>query len=195
MSLTDITESYTLRQQLEVQAQQDELTGLPNRRVFRRVLEQLATTEKWTPVHAAVLLVDVDQFKLVNDSYGQQVGDALLRSFAERLSDLVRGRGIVTRLAGDEFGLILDLNAMDRVDVSTVAQEVLDVLNGQLSVHGIELQVTASVGVCATGQGAPRFRICPGMRASRWVKPSARGPGCGRPSPPASLRRRTGASR
>ncbi|WP_345455139.1 EAL domain-containing protein [Deinococcus aluminii] len=145
VSFIDVTEAYALRQQLEAQAHQDELTGLPNRRTFNRMLEELAADR-----HGAVLLLDLDRFKLVNDTYGHHVGDALLRVVAQRLTWHLDERVLVTWLAGDEYGLILP--GVGAVEAEQIAQEIVTLLAQPVSINEIEFQVSACVGLCVSPQ-------------------------------------------
>ncbi|WP_345466033.1 EAL domain-containing protein [Deinococcus carri] len=145
VSFTDITEAYTLRKQLEAQAHQDELTGLPNRRTFNQALERLTQGSQ-----QAVLLIDVDQFKLVNDTYGHHMGDALLRVIAQRLTWHLEEHVLVTRLAGDEYGLLLP--GVGAAEAARVAQELVALLGQPVSINEIEFHVSVCIGLCVSPQ-------------------------------------------
>jgi diguanylate cyclase (GGDEF)-like protein/PAS domain S-box-containing protein len=151
VSFSDVTEAYRLRQQLQAQAQQDDLTGLPNRRVFNQALERVAGPGAREGEEAAVLLLDVDQFKLVNDTHGHHMGDALLRVIARRLTGYLgagqQGEGsVVTRLAGDEYGLVLP--GVGAGAAARTARELVALLAQPVSIQGIEVQVSVCVGLC-----------------------------------------------
>ncbi|UQN10002.1 EAL domain-containing protein [Deinococcus sp. QL22] len=143
VSFADVTEAYRMRQQLERQAREDELTGLPNRRVFNWSLEQLAREPHTT---TAVLLLDIDQFKTVNDTFGHHVGDSLLQAVARRLTEVCKGRGTVIRLAGDEFGVLLPI--ADETEADDMAALLIDRLGKTLSVADMDFQISVCVGIC-----------------------------------------------
>ena len=125
----------------------DGLTGLPNRLLFNDRLESTLHDARRTGEAFAVLFVDLDRFKGINDSLGHGVGDQVLVAEARRLRDLVRASDTVARYAGDEFTLILR-HANDRADVARVADKLLKGMQAPLALEdGSELQVTASIGV------------------------------------------------
>ncbi|OJF13001.1 diguanylate cyclase domain-containing protein [Couchioplanes caeruleus] len=127
------------------QAFHDGLTGLANRTLFRdRVAQAISSARRGLPV--AVLLIDLDGFKQVNDDYGHAVGDALLTAVAQRLRDGVRGHDTASRLGGDEFAVVLDgLDSPD--DAPTVAQRLLVAIQAPVVVGDREILPRASVGV------------------------------------------------
>ncbi|MDH3533358.1 MAG: EAL domain-containing protein, partial [Gammaproteobacteria bacterium] len=107
LQIQDVTESLKLTDQLEQQASSDELTGLLNRRAFEVQLERAWKSESDTKGPSYLMFMDLDQFKVVNDTSGHTAGDQLLRAVTEILVDSVRQNDIVARLGGDEFGIIL----------------------------------------------------------------------------------------
>jgi len=107
MQVQDITESLKLTGLLEYQASYDELTGLLNRRSFEAKLKQAWDKGNTSGQHNYLIFMDLDQFKVVNDTSGHQAGDQLLRDVSEILKDIVRANDSVCRLGGDEFGIIL----------------------------------------------------------------------------------------
>ena len=127
-------------------AHYDILTGLPNRALFYdRLSHSLAQAKRnnWT---LAVLFVDVDRFKHVNDTFGHAAGDQLLKQVSLRLSECVRTDDTVGRLSGDEFAVVLSrLSAAE--DATTVAKKIVEVLNTPFQLEGAELFVTASIGI------------------------------------------------
>ncbi|MGB5082102.1 MAG: EAL domain-containing protein, partial [Burkholderiales bacterium] len=127
-------------------AQFDALTGLPNRHLFHdRLLKTMANARR-TGHPMAVLFVDLDHFKLVNDTQGHSAGDRLLKEAAVRLTQCVRGGDTVGRFGGDEFGAIIsDLSRPG--DAGTVAQKVLDVLALPFRLDAHETYVSASIGI------------------------------------------------
>ena len=128
------------------QAFQDPLTGLPNRGLFMdRLAHALARTER-RPQHVAVLFLDIDRFKVINDSLGHHVGDHVLQELARRLADCVRPEDTVARLGGDEFAILLE--DLDDVEGATaVAERVAQGLETPFEVEGREIVVTMSAGV------------------------------------------------
>jgi diguanylate cyclase (GGDEF)-like protein len=124
----------------------DPLTGLPNRLLFVDRLHQVLTQAHRAERMAAVMLLDLDRFKTVNDSLGHAAGDQLLKAVAERLSGCIREGDTVARLGGDEFSLLLpDLRYIQ--DGATVAQKILDVLTQPFRLNGHELFLSTSIGI------------------------------------------------
>jgi diguanylate cyclase (GGDEF)-like protein/PAS domain S-box-containing protein len=142
----DITERKIVEEQIEHQAYHDALTGLPNRRLFRdRLTIALAHARRMsTPL--AVVFLDLDRFKDVNDSLGHSFGDELLKAIAIRLRTALRQEDSIARMGGDEFTiLIANLKAPD--DAVRIAQKILDVVAQPLRIEGTEVFITTSVGI------------------------------------------------
>jgi diguanylate cyclase (GGDEF)-like protein len=133
--------------ELAFQALHDSLTGLPNRSlVMDRVDRALARTTRGAPP-VALLFIDADGFKTVNDTFGHGAGDELLRTIGERLSEVVRGTDTVGRLAGDEFVVLLEPGD-SRPSPELVAERILELLNQPVELgQGIEVRLTASIGI------------------------------------------------
>jgi len=144
--MNDITESRRDAERLERQATQDPLTGLANRNLLRQRITQSIVQARRTGQRLAVLFLDLDRFKAVNDSFGHPIGDCLLKLVAERLCNLVRESDTIARLGGDEFAIML-ANLARSEDAGIVAQKVLAALSSPLNVEGRELHVSASIGV------------------------------------------------
>ena len=145
--LRDITQRKEVEKRLQHLAHYDALTGLPNRRLFFDSLTKtLAQAAKggW-PV--AVLCIDLDQFKNVNDTLGHAIGDELLRQLSNRLVECVRIRDTVGRLGGDEFALILVMQNNPQDGGALVATKIRDVLRVPFDLAGHSLSVTASIGI------------------------------------------------
>jgi diguanylate cyclase (GGDEF)-like protein/PAS domain S-box-containing protein len=144
----DITEQRRAEEQIRHMAQHDALTELPNRMLLHdRIGQAIAQAQRNRGV-LALLFIDLDRFKTVNDSLGHPVGDRLLRNVAERLGACTRGSDTIARIGGDEFVVLLsDLDQPQ--DARHVAQKVLDVLAEPVTVSGHELKVTPSIGICA----------------------------------------------
>jgi diguanylate cyclase (GGDEF)-like protein len=133
-------------QRLHHLAHYDPLTGLPNRTLFRETLGKvldLASDTGWT---AAVLFIDLDRFKDVNDTLGRALGDEILVEFTGRLIGCISLRYTVGRLGGDEFGVIVPMEAGQR-SASIVANQIQDALRTPLVVEGREVALTASIGI------------------------------------------------
>jgi diguanylate cyclase (GGDEF)-like protein/PAS domain S-box-containing protein len=127
-------------------AHYDSLTKLPNRALFYdRLTQSLAHAQRNNWI-LAVLFIDVDRFKHVNDTFGHAAGDQLLKQVSQRLSGCVRGGDAVGRLSGDEFAVVLSRLATIE-DAATVAKKIVGVLNQPFQLEGAELFVTASIGI------------------------------------------------
>ncbi|HVY05201.1 MAG TPA: EAL domain-containing protein [Burkholderiales bacterium] len=148
--ITGISEDVTSRkldeQRLQHLAHYDSLTELPNRALFLDRLQQSVLHARRERRAAAVVFVDVDHFKRINDTLGHAAGDALLRQVARRLESAVRAGDTVGRLGGDEFALIL-CNLANAQDAGLVAQKLMGAMRQPFNVEGSELFVSASAGV------------------------------------------------
>ena len=132
---------------LQQQALTDELTGLPNRRHLSDHLSQSLAAAKRHNTTMALLYIDLDGFKLVNDSLGHTAGDVLLVQVAERLYSRIRKSDILTRFGGDEFTVVL--NCIKRKeDAQTVAESLLETLARPFYIEGQEITIGASIGIC-----------------------------------------------
>ena len=145
-TIIDITERKTAQEQIEYQAFHDVLTGLPNRRLFRDRIGVALAHARRQRSGIAVMFLDLDQFKLVNDTLGHTVGDALLQAIAGRLVGCVRAEDTVARMGGDEFTILVS-NTTDRRAAGIVAQKVLETVAHPAVVDGHELFVTTSLGI------------------------------------------------
>jgi len=135
-----------VEEMLQHQASHDRLTGLPNRMLFEdRLSLALAHTHRYGEMLAVVFL-DLDSFKTINDTLGHAVGDQLLQNVAERLTGCLRSGDILARWGGDEFTLLL--SPISRAeDTAKIATEILDTLNAPLQFNGQELHIKASLGI------------------------------------------------
>jgi diguanylate cyclase (GGDEF)-like protein/PAS domain S-box-containing protein len=134
------------RRELVTQALHDPLTGLPNRTLLLDRIEHASTRSERSGRHLAVLLVDLDGFKLVNDAHGHLVGDELLVAVAERLTRVMRAGDTVARLGGDEFAVLCD-DVASIADADRVAARLAEAMAEPFEVSGVETFVTASIGI------------------------------------------------
>jgi diguanylate cyclase (GGDEF)-like protein/PAS domain S-box-containing protein len=149
LSMRDITERKTLEDELRHQAFHDSLTGLANRALFEdRLAHALAGARRHgRPV--AVLFLDLDDFKTINDSLGHSIGDKLLRAVAMRIAEVLRVTDTAARLGGDEFAVLLEIMDDER-DGKRIADRLLDALQPAFQIGKRELRVAASIGVAVS---------------------------------------------
>lgn len=131
--------------QLYHMAHHDPLTGLPNRLLFYDRLEQALSQAERTGKHLAVLFIDLDHFKRVNDTMGHPVGDLLLREVSQAIQNCLRSGDTVARQGGDEFTAILT-NVADPSDVEGVGEKILTLLSQPIQLEGQEVRITCSIG-------------------------------------------------
>jgi diguanylate cyclase (GGDEF)-like protein/PAS domain S-box-containing protein len=144
--IRDVTDRKAAEQQIEFQAYHDSVTGLANRRLFHEHLSLAVALAGRRDALVAVLFLDLDHFKIINDSLGHSVGDELLREVARRLKAVVREGDTVARVGGDEFTIVLqELPRRDGAGV--VAEKVLRTIAEPAEVSGHRLYITASIGI------------------------------------------------
>ena len=146
----DVTDRKSLEEDLRHKALHDDLTGLANRVLFRERVDHAVSTRLRPGVTMAVLFVDLDDFKTVNDGLGHGLGDELLQVVGARLDGMARAGDTAARLGGDEFALLLE----DTDDVVGVAERVLAVLQEPVELEGRDIAVSASVGIALAGPDA-----------------------------------------
>lgn len=149
-SQTDVTAYYSTRAKLEYKAHHDEMTQLPNRVVFMDRLSHafhIATCHKDRTF--AVLFLDLDRFKLINDSLGHTVGDQLLIEVSKRLQDCIRKQDTIARFGGDEFAILLD-GIEDTGEAIQIAQRILKALKTTVSLEKHEVYTSASIGIAVS---------------------------------------------
>jgi diguanylate cyclase (GGDEF)-like protein/PAS domain S-box-containing protein len=150
--VSDITDRKRAEEELAHQALHDHLTGLPNRALLLDRLQHALGRSQRTGGTVAVLFLDLDRFKLVNDGLGHDVGDELLLAVASRLRKGTRLADTVARFGGDEFVLVFE-DVPDEGAVTAISESVLDALSAPVEIDGRSFHVSASVGV-ALGTGA-----------------------------------------
>ena len=146
VAIVDITERRKAEARIAYMAHHDGLTNLPNRELYQERLKQALESGQSSNQRVAVLCVDLDLFKNVNDSLGHPIGDRLLKMVADRLRAQVRGNDLAARLGGDEFAIILSSNASPK-EVSDVAARVIKVLSAAYDIDGNEVVIGASIGI------------------------------------------------
>lgn len=143
----NVTEKIRARQKvLDHLAYHDSLTGLPNRLMFSHKLTQSLARCRRNGAGLAVMFMDLDRFKLINDTFGHNVGDRLLEHIAERLTGTMRSVDIIARMGGDEFTIILT-DVKSNKDATSAAKKVLDAISKPFVLEGRELLITTSIGI------------------------------------------------
>ncbi|MBI3776268.1 MAG: EAL domain-containing protein [Gammaproteobacteria bacterium] len=144
--LRDISKFKRYEAELEQQAHHDALTQLPNRTLFRMRLDAALIRARNGGTRLSLLFLDLDRFKIINDTLGHPVGDELLRNVSARLERCVRDTDTVARFGGDEFAILLD--SLDATGiVAKLAQKILDTLAEAFVINGNELFISASIGI------------------------------------------------
>ena len=155
--LADAIERHAADQALRHRVLHDSLTGLPNRLSFVDALGEALQQGGRSPARpVGILFLDLDHFKLINDSLGHHAGDALLRAVAPRLRAHLRPGDVVARFGGDEFGILIDRLA-DEGEALAIADRVAAAFAQPFSIDGVEHFVSASIGV-AVARGLRRAR-------------------------------------
>jgi diguanylate cyclase (GGDEF)-like protein/PAS domain S-box-containing protein len=150
-SSTDITPLKEVERQLERLAQKDSLTGLPNRHAYNDGIAAALRRSQRSGTQVALLFLDVDGFKKINDTLGHAAGDDVLREFARRLASSVRSTDLVARLAGDEFVIVLE-GIHTREECRFVARKIIAAMRAPVTAGDTTVKVTTSIGI-ALGQG------------------------------------------
>jgi diguanylate cyclase (GGDEF)-like protein/PAS domain S-box-containing protein len=154
LNIRDVSERNALEGRLRHQAFHDGLTGLANRALFADRLEHALARARRTQDSIAVLLIDLDDFKSVNDSLGHAMGDVLLCEVASRLQGSIRSADTIARLGGDEFALILEACGDAGCNGEEAATRLLEALAEPVELDGRQLSITASIGVACSEPGA-----------------------------------------
>jgi diguanylate cyclase (GGDEF)-like protein/PAS domain S-box-containing protein len=142
----DMRDRHAAQARIHHLAHHDVLTGLPNRGTFLERLDQLMSAARESGDRLALLFIDLDHFKRVNDSLGHLVGDMLLKSVASRITECLRASDLVARFGGDEFMVLLPA-ANQRGDVDEVAHKLLRAIEMPVEIEGQSISVTPSIGV------------------------------------------------
>jgi diguanylate cyclase (GGDEF)-like protein/PAS domain S-box-containing protein len=150
----DISERLRLEEELTHQAFHDVLTGLPNRALFGDRLEQALARARRPGAAVAVMLLDLDGFKQVNDSLGHKAGDELLQTVAKRFDGVIRPSDTLARLGGDEFAILLE--GVGEAEALRLADRLADELSESISIADHELAISASIGIVVSTDASAR---------------------------------------
>ena len=175
-SQTDVSDRKAAELQLQHDALHDSLTGLPNRVLFQDRLEHAIRRGVRSGSTSAVLFLDLDRFKIVNDSLGHLVGDHILVAVAERLSACLRPGDTVARLGGDEFTLLLE-DLHGQYEAQTIADRVLESLTAPFDVEDKDVYISASIGIAILTRTATAEEVIRDADAAMY---RAKGEGRGR---------------
>lgn len=141
-----IIQHYYAEEKINFMAFHDELTGLPNRRLFdKKVASAIVNFSTDIPHMLGIMYIDLDRFKIINDSLGHNVGDVLLKKVSERLQNCVREYDVVSRQGGDEFTILL--HDVTKLEMSIVGQRILEELSKSFLIVGHEIFITPSIGI------------------------------------------------
>jgi diguanylate cyclase (GGDEF)-like protein len=144
--IADITDRKIIDEQIRHMAQHDPLTNLPNRVLFMDRLEHALELAKRQGTQLALMFVDLDNFKDINDHYGHHIGDALLQKIAQHLASSLRASDTAARIGGDEFVILLQ-PVNGHYDAEVVAEKIQDALKAPHHILNLELHASASIGV------------------------------------------------
>src|SRR5262245_29613066 len=145
--IDDITERKKSEQRIAFMAHHDVLTGLPNRLAVMEKIEEAVARHRRRGDSFAILLLDLDRFKHVNDTLGHAVGDTLLRETASRLKASLRETDVLARLGGDEFAIVQDSESNQREAASALANRVIEIVSRPFKIEGNEVNIATSVGI------------------------------------------------
>ena len=143
----DISARKQMEEAIQYQATHDALTGLSNRLMFGQMLNHAIESAKRHQRQLAVLFIDLDRFKTINDTLGHDAGDQLLQEIAARLKQTLRAADLISRLGGDEFVIMIE-EAIDAGQVATVAHKILASIIQPITIMKQECRITASIGIC-----------------------------------------------
>ena len=148
---SDISEIKASQNKLNKLVNHDALTGLPNRRLLNELLDHALKRGQREQHQIAILFIDLDRFKSVNDSLGHQVGDELLIQVSARINECIRESDVVARLGGDEF-LVMMNTINQQEDAALVAQKIIQTLQREFIITGKEIYIGASIGIAISDQ-------------------------------------------
>ena len=152
--IDDITDRKKSEQRIAFMAHHDVLTGLPNRLAIMEKIEEAVARHRRSGNSFAVLLLDLDRFKHVNDTLGHAVGDEVLRETAVRLKASLRETDVLARLGGDEFAIVQDRQNDQRGDTSGLADRIIDIVSRPIIIEGNEVNIATSIGIAMAPEHA-----------------------------------------
>jgi diguanylate cyclase (GGDEF)-like protein/PAS domain S-box-containing protein len=152
LNIRDVSERKSFQAELEHQAFHDTLTGLPNRALFRNRVEHALASRRRNGLPVAVLFLDIDDFKNINDGLGHAAGDEVLQEAARRLEDCMRPVDTAARFGGDEFAVLLH-DVESELQSVDIAQRVMGALAAPIELDGRSVSIAASVGIAFSDQG------------------------------------------
>ncbi|MEN8146635.1 MAG: diguanylate cyclase, partial [Campylobacterota bacterium] len=142
----DITKYVEQQKEMDFLAYHDSLTGLPNRIYFEERLEQVLAVSKRRETTAAILFIDLDRFKIINDTLGHHIGDEMLKTVADRIKAVLRKGDTLARLGGDEFVVILEM-LKENSEPAHVSEKIITAIREPIEVDSYALNTTASIGI------------------------------------------------
>lgn len=142
----DITERKRLEEEITHMAHHDMLTGLPNKRLFQDIVNLEMAQARRNRRRLALLFLDLDRFKEINDTFGHNAGDELLREVSKRIRTEIRKSDVAARIGGDEFNIILP-DIVRAEDITRIARKIMDSFKHTFTVAGYHLEITASIGI------------------------------------------------
>ncbi len=142
----DITKYVEQQEEMDFMAYHDPLTRLPNRRYFEERLEQILAVSKRKKAKVAILFIDLDRFKIINDTLGHHIGDEMLKIVANRIKEVLRKGDTLARLGGDEFVVVLEV-LKDKNEPAHVSEKIITAVRKQIIVDAYTLTTTASIGI------------------------------------------------
>jgi diguanylate cyclase (GGDEF)-like protein/PAS domain S-box-containing protein len=143
--IIDITERKKIEEQMIYAANHDDLTGLPNRKYFNKKLQIALEKAEINQSNLAILFIDLDQFKMINDTLGHNIGDFLLKQVGTRINSCINESGVVARQAGDEFIILIE--DVSPVEIEAIAENILRSLDFPFMLNGNEVFITTSIGI------------------------------------------------
>lgn len=152
----DITKQKEDQDKIEFMAYHDALTGLPNRPYLKQSIELLLKKSKIVQQSFAILFLDLDNFKFINDSLGHNVGDQLLIKISQRLQDLTKKYGKCTRFGGDEFIIIIN-NVTSQKDIEIITSKIINTINKSITIQEREFFISCSIGIALHPKDATSF--------------------------------------
>jgi diguanylate cyclase (GGDEF)-like protein/PAS domain S-box-containing protein len=152
LTLRDVTDRRLLEEEVRHRAFHDGLTDLANRVLFNDRVEQALSRVQRQSMSVSVLFLDVDDFKLVNDSLGHAAGDELLVQVGRRLKDCIREGDTAARLGGDEFAVCAESNTSNPLDLTGLATRILDTFKVPFALHGTEVSACVSIGISTSSE-------------------------------------------